>query len=245
MTEERNSSASSTSIPLIRIAPQRLGSCVLGGCLAMAMALAPCRTLAQRPELAAPAASPLLPVARATPCLPSGKAYLRARIRGAVTLDVDLHGRRLACEGGPRLDGGGVRVSFEGRVKPGGRRLRMVFGIAGVKAGRPGRELPTNLTVIFEGERLLFATQGDGNCTVDRLSQERLDAAGGRSRSYRITAHGFCIAPANDLSGRRRILVTRFDFAGRADFGEGSNAGRAAPGRDPRAAATPPPGPLG
>jgi hypothetical protein len=31
-------------------------------------------------------------------------------------------------------------------------------------------------------------------------------------------AHGFCIAPANDLGGHRRILVTTFDFAGRADF---------------------------
>jgi hypothetical protein len=39
-----------------------------------------------------------------------------------------------------------------------------------------------------------------------------------KRRSYRITAHGFCIAPANDLSGKRRILVTTFDFAGRADF---------------------------
>jgi hypothetical protein len=37
-------------------------------------------------------------------------------------------------------------------------------------------------------------------------------------RSYLVTAHGFCIAPANDLGGKRRIVVTTFDFAGRADF---------------------------
>ena len=36
-----------------------------------------------------------------------------------------------------------------------------------------------------------------------------------------IVAHGFCIAPANDLGGNRRILVTTFDFAGRADFNNG------------------------
>ena len=52
--------------------------------------------------------------------------------------------------------------------------MRMVFGIDGAKEGRPGRELPTNLTVIFEGEKLLFATQGDSNCTVDRLTQARI-----------------------------------------------------------------------
>lgn len=167
------------------------------------------------------------------PCLQSGRAYLRAHIRGAVRLDVDLHGSQLSCEGGPRLDGSGIRMGFEGQV--GGRRVRMVFGIDGAREGRPGRELPTNLTVIFEGERQLFATQGDGNCTVDRLRQERI--GGGRAshssrgvaklrsyrvvaqiRSYRVVAHGFCIAPANDLRGKRRILVTTFDFAGRADF---------------------------
>src|SRR5579872_5734481 len=75
------------------------------------------------------------------PCLESGKAYLRAHIRGAIRLDVDLHGPLLACEGGPRLDGSGIRVGFEGRVGPGPRRMRMVFGIDGAHEGRPGREL--------------------------------------------------------------------------------------------------------
>ena len=159
------------------------------------------------------------------PCLPSGRAYLRAKIRGAVRLDVDLEGPRLSCEGGPRFDGSGIRMGFEGRA--GGRRVRMVFGINGAREGRPGRELPTNLTVIFEGERQLFATQGDGNCTVDRLHQERIVGTAGPSpssaraanaRAYRVVAHVFCIAPANDVGGKRRILVTTFDFAGRADF---------------------------
>ena len=150
------------------------------------------------------------------PCLRSGHAYLRARIRGAVRLDVALHGAQLACEGGPRVEGSGLRLGFEGPA--GGRRVRMVFGIAGAREGRPGRELPTNLTVIFEGERQLFATQGDGNCTVDRLDQTPIAARHGPTRAYRVVAHGFCIAPANDLGGHRRILVTTFDFAGRADF---------------------------
>lgn len=151
-------------------------------------------------------------------------------------MDVDLRGAALACEGGPRFDGSGIRMGFEGRVGPKGRRVRMVFGVDRVREGRPGRELPTNLTVIFEGEKLLFATQGASNCTVDRLTQRRIGAvqssmpssraaaakrphsAPGKTRSYLVTAHGFCIAPANDIRGDRRILVTTFDFAGRADF---------------------------
>lgn len=112
-------------------------------------------------------------------------------------------------------------MGFEGRVSPRGRRIRFVFGIDGAKEDRSGRELPTNLTVFFEGENLLFATQGDGNCTVDRLTQQRIVTDGHPTRAYRIVAHGFCIAPANDLGGNRRILVTTFDFAGRADFNDG------------------------
>ena len=149
------------------------------------------------------------------PCLASGKDYLRASIRGAVRLDIDLRGAKLTCEGGPRFNGSGILMSFEGSVGPQKRRVRMVFGIDGAKEGRPGKELPTNLTVIFEGEKLLFATQGDANCTVDRLTQTHIRHS---TRAYRIVAHGFCIAPANDLTGHARILVTTFDFAGRADF---------------------------
>jgi hypothetical protein len=199
--------------------------------LESAVAITLVSTLAAVGPAAAPAgaqelAQALLPAASlGGPCLLSGRAYLRAQIRGAVRLNVDLHGRQLSCEGEPRLDGSGIRMGFEGRV--GERRVRMVFGIDGAHEGRPGRELPTNLTVIFEGERQLFATQGDGNCTVDRLRQKRIGDAGslrsssraGPARSYRITAHGFCIAPANDVLGKQRIMVTTFDFAGRVDFG--------------------------
>jgi hypothetical protein len=93
-----------------------------------------------------------------------------------------------------------------------------VFGVGDAKEGTAGRELPTNLTVIFEGEQRLFATRGEDRCTVDKLEQERLGALGGPRRSYRIIARGFCISPASSLSGDDRILVTRFDFAGAVTF---------------------------
>ncbi len=195
----------------------RRGSVLGGTALAAALAISSAPAQTQQRVLGAG----LPPVSLSGPCLGSGKAYLRARIRGAVRLDVDLRGAALTCEGGPRFDGSGIRMSFEGRVGPEGRRVRMVFGIDGAKEGRPGRELPTNLTVIFEGEKLLFATQGDGNCTADRLTQTPISTDRRAGHAYRIVAHGFCIAPANDLSGRRRILVTTFDFAGRADFNTG------------------------
>ena len=168
--------------------------------------------------------TPGLPAAAPAPagprhgCLASGDGYLRAVIRGALNLDLDWHDAELECEGGPRPDGSGLRVSFAGPAHGEGHRLRIVFGVESVHEGSPGRELPTNLTVIFEGEERLFATRGDDHCTVDELRQERVGALGGPRRSWRIVARGFCIAPASTLSSDARILMSRFDFAGTATF---------------------------
>ena len=166
-----------------------------------------------RPDIAAPAGSPA-----AHGCLPGGNGYLRARIRGAMNLDIDWHNADIECQGGPRPDGSGVRVSFAGPQHANGRRLRMVFGVDSVHEGRGGRALPTNLTVILEGEGRLFATRGDDHCTVDELRQERLGTLAGAKRSWRIVARGFCIAPASTLNSDARILISRFDFAGSAIF---------------------------
>jgi hypothetical protein len=188
-----------------------------------------CAVLAALPGAEAPAAAPgpahapgAAPSQGTAPpqggCLQSGNGYLRARIRGSLNLDIDWHNGEIECDGGARPDGSGIRVSFAGPKQSDGRRLRMVFGVGEAKEGSPGRELPTNLTVIFEGEDRLFTTRGDSRCTVDELQQERLGALGGPKRTYRIVARGFCVDPASTLSGDGRILVSRFDFAGNATF---------------------------
>lgn len=151
-------------------------------------------------------------------CLASGDGYLRTHIRGALNLDVSLKNAELDCDGGPRPDGSGIRVSFAGPLRSDGRRLRMVFGVAGAREGAPGKELGTNLTVIFEGEELMFATRGDDKCTVDEFRQQRVGALGGHTRTYRVAAKGFCIAPIQALNGEARILVNSFDFVGRVIF---------------------------
>src|SRR5512139_1225197 len=151
-------------------------------------------------------------------CLPSGNGFLRARIRGALNLDVDWTNAELECEGSARPDGSGIRLSFAGPLRSDGRRLRIVFGVARAAEGTSGNALPTNLTVIFEGEQRLFATRGDDKCTVDKLEQERVGALGGDVRSYRVVASGFCTEPANTLNDKERIVVSTFDFAGRLTY---------------------------
>lgn len=142
-----------------------------------------------------------------------------------MNLDIYWKNAELECEGSTRPGGEGLRLSFAGPASSDGRRLRMIFGVGDTREGGSGRALPTNLTVIFEGESRLFATMGDDRCTVDELHQERFGALGGPMRSYRIVARGFCIAPASALDGSERIVVSSFDFAGRATYEDSSGKG--------------------
>jgi hypothetical protein len=179
---------------------------------------------AMLPARSAPAAPPQ-PVIQmpthpaATPgrsgCLADGSGYVRARIRGALDMDVSWKDAQLECSGEARPDGSGLRVIFAG-PGPGGRVMRLVFGVRAAREGNPGRELPTNLTVLLDGGRV-FATRGDDKCTMDQLTQRALPDRTGL-RVWHIEGRGFCVAPAAALAGPGRILVSRFDFAGRIEF---------------------------
>jgi hypothetical protein len=184
-------------------------------------AVAPGAALPAPPSAAAPGIVLPNPAPAAAPgCLPTGNGYLRARIRGALNLDIDWHNAQVECDGGPRPDGSGIRLSFAGPKRADGRRLRMVFGVDAAREGRTGRALPTNLTVIVEGAQRLYSTAGEDHCTVDSLVQQRLPDPGRKPRFYRVVARGFCVAPASTLNHAERILVSSFDFAGRAVFGD-------------------------
>jgi hypothetical protein len=158
-------------------------------------------------------------------CFSVGGGYLRARMRGAIDLDLNWKNAEMQCEGGPRPPGkdhasNGVRVSIGGPARGEGHRIRLVFGIAGVSEGASGNGLRTNVTVLFEGERRIFATQGDDKCTVDSLTQERVETLGPGHAVYRVTARGFCLGPASSLLKDERVFLTSFDFAGRVEFSD-------------------------
>jgi len=156
--------------------------------MATAGALCPVATAADSkatPTLAALPAKSL----DAMGCFVSGDGYLRARIRGAMSLDLDWKDAQMQCDGGPRPSGNGMRVNIGGPLHGDGHRIRFVFGIAGVNEGHDGESLRTNVTILFEGEKRIFATQGDDKCTVDALKQRRVETLGGGRAIYRVEAH--------------------------------------------------------
>src|SRR5712671_807479 len=159
----------------------------------------------------APAAPevPKAPSATATACLRSGDGYFRARVAGAVEATIDWPNSGTRCEGEPRDNPPGVRLSFQ-RASGGPPDLLFVFGITGVREGRPLHEAGANLTVIVQGTNRIFGTLGDSRCTVDSLTQRALEAPG----SYRLEARGFCTQPAHAVRGDGAVLVSTFEFAG-------------------------------
>ena len=170
-----------------------------------ALCLAGCARHA--PDGAAPASS----------CLPSHDGYLRVRLRGARDIDLDWHDADLQCEGGERPGQRGLRLAFAGPQTSPGHRLRFVFGVATEPGIASAREVPANVTVIFEGEEGLYSTRGDDKCTIDELTQAPLiarDDSHISAGSLRVTGRGFCVSPAAALSGGDTLLLSRFDFAG-------------------------------
>jgi hypothetical protein len=135
-------------------------------------------------------------------------------------MDLDWKNADMECAGGPRPSGNGMRVSIGGPLRAEGRRIRLVFGIAGIAEGGAGKALRTNVTLLFEGEQRVFATRGDDKCTVDSLSQQRVETLGGARAVYRVVARGFCVGPATSLTQGERLYLTSFDFAGRVEFGD-------------------------
>jgi hypothetical protein len=157
----------------------------------------------------AAAAAAQAPAARSAACLPSGDGYLHAQLAGAIQATMDWPNSGTRCEGGPRDKPPGVRLSFR-RAYAGKTDLLFVFGITGVREGQPAREAGVNLTIIVQGTSRIFGTLGDSRCTVDSLTQRRLDKSG----AYRLEARGFCTQPAHAVRGEGAVLVSTFEFAG-------------------------------
>lgn len=161
-------------------------------------------------------------------CLPDGGGFLHAQLRGAIEADLDWHDTDIQCEGGPRPDGKGLRVSIVGPLPPSagdlaGRKLRFVFGIEAAAAVTEGHALATNVTAILESDSAaaqaqLFATRGVDNCTSDAVRRLPVAGTAADAKDFRVDARGFCVGPANSLDGQTRLHITTFDFAARVSL---------------------------
>jgi hypothetical protein len=191
---------------------------IIAFCMAPATFTLAAKNTSSTAQSAATKSRPELPAK----CLPAGGAFLRARLNGAINTELSWNDRNLICAGSVRPNDEGIRLRFA--ATKGSQQLVLLFGITGLKEGQAGKALPANLTIMREGSGEFYGTQGDNKCTIDEVSQQPLQGAPLRQRAYRVTARGFCTQPARALNGDGAILVTRFDFSGRADFASDDDA---------------------
>lgn len=180
--------------------------------LCMLAAFFACKVHAQAQAPAQPSAEP----SATAQCLPAGKGYLRARLSGALSTELNWGNDGTECTGAVRPTDGGIRMRFSRADGQG--KLVLVFGIAQLPEGRAARNLPVNVTLIREGAGEFFSTQGDDKCTLDQVTQDVIVGIPRRSRSYQVTARGFCTEPARAVRGKGAVLLSRFDYSGRVDF---------------------------
>ncbi len=150
-------------------------------------------------------------------CSANQAMFLRARLQGAIDAQLDWRGAELNCEGGARPGDRGLRAVFAGSLTSEvgnakkSRRLRMIIGISLLdSAAGVAQALPTNLTLIIEGEGLTYATQGDQHCAVEQLDRRPLLTKPGFEA---LEVRGYCTRPAASFSGGPALLIPTFEFS--------------------------------
>lgn len=161
--------------------------------------------------------------AAATPadarCLPDQDGFLAMRLRGSIEAEIHWKEPGLDCTGMSRPDGRGLRLRFAGSLPDGGE-LAVVFAAPELRRGASGRGVPVNVTLLDAAGERIYGTQGDGRCVLDEVEQREIHDESYPASSYRVSASGFCVAPARAIDGDGSVLLTRFDFAGRVTFSE-------------------------
>lgn len=167
----------------------------------------------------APPQSAVTKAADTAGCLATGDGLLEAEVRGALVADLHWSNAQMKCDGNLR-DDGALRVTIAGPLPPaalpepaadgGQTQLRFIFGIdPHDTASGVAQAFPVNLTVIIEGEQQLYATRGTDKCAAESILREPLP---GNDSLARIKVRGYCVGPASDIAGTRRVLVPTFSF---------------------------------
>lgn len=168
-----------------------------------------------------PAPEPAAP--SAPRCLPDGTGFLTMRLRGSIESEVRWNGPELECTGMSRPDGRGLRLRFAGPLEGAGT-LAIVFAAPQLGMGVAARGVPVNVTLLDDAGERVYGTQGDHRCMFDAVEQQGLEGAALPPLSFRVSARGFCTAPARAVDGDGAVLLTRFDFAGLVTYREDDGA---------------------
>ena len=167
----------------------------------------------QQPDVA-PASSSFLPANSAGREGCGSGGLVQATVYGALDGSVDWTGDAMDCEGMPRPDGDGVRLRFAGTADT--IPLAIIIGVNGIGPDETAAELPTNVTVIDEGQGRFFSTSDLDSCWTDVERHAAIDAISGR---YEIDGTLYCISPLAEVNGSGSVSIPELRFSGLVDWG--------------------------
>jgi hypothetical protein len=164
-------------------------------------------------------------------CLPAQDGFISMRLRGSIEEDLEWAEPELECTGMSRPDGKGVRLRFAGTRA--GDDFAVVFAAPDLGIGASGQAVPVNVTVLDGAGERIYGTQGASRCILDDVEQLPVAHPALPARSFRVSARGFCVAPARAVDGEGAVLLTRFDFAGLVVWREDGDAPEPGPTEAP------------
>lgn len=136
---------------------------------------------------------------------------LRTTLYGTVSADIDWAGSAMSCEGMPRPNGAGARLRFAGAADE--NALAIIIGIPAF-ADEEAIELPSNVTVIVEGNGRFFSTSGLDSCWTDVTA---ISESGDNDHEFRVDGRLYCISPLTEVNGDGSVLINELTFSGRLD----------------------------
>lgn len=139
---------------------------------------------------------------------------VQATVYGALDGSVDWTGTEMDCEGMPRPGGDGVRLRFAGTADT--IPLAIIIGVNGIGPDETAAELPSNVTIIEEGQGRFFSTSDLDSCWTDVERQAAIDSISGR---YEIDGTLYCISPLAEVNGSGSVSIPELRFSGLVDWG--------------------------
>jgi hypothetical protein len=159
---------------------------------------------------ALPRAAPAL-----QPCVMDRSGTLRGRVFGSLELDVDLQGSALACDGGPRPEGKGLRLFFAGAPGAGPGGIVLVIGIDGTLDSLKGKERPASITLNDESSHRFFHADA-GRCFTRVNDVAPLPGAPGRK--FRIDGVAWCVGALPSVVDEASVTLGDFSYSGRVSL---------------------------
>ena len=140
--------------------------------------------------------------------------FLSTTLYGAIATTLEWTATELACEGMPRPDDEGARLRFAGR--DGDRQLAIIIALPALESGSTADEIPSNVTLIEEGNGRFFSTPDLNNCWTDITSVTPL---GESTSQYAVGGTLYCLQPLAEVNGASSVSLSELQFMGLLDWG--------------------------